>query len=247
MALLPRPPSSASSSRSVPPTLPYPTPPQVYIFLIGLVFSLTLPMANHVDYDVRHGEYSFGYSLSDLFRPVHGDGSNHEHAWKKMCLVLLLGVGMVGMQGLRNGGMAVSRDSTVVIALYFEVALAFLWTAAILRDDLNVYQFVGCAVIVLGSSTVLVLKGMEERRLLARDKGVAFSASSGYSHLVDLEKNLLAFDDLNHDNHDDGYNGYNADVYRGDSDATDQRGRGSIQGTELAQSRTDTNTNQAGV
>eukprot|EP00619_Florenciella_sp_RCC1007_P009271 CAMPEP_0205906084 /NCGR_PEP_ID=MMETSP1325-20131115/1744_1 /ASSEMBLY_ACC=CAM_ASM_000708 /TAXON_ID=236786 /ORGANISM="Florenciella sp., Strain RCC1007" /LENGTH=275 /DNA_ID=CAMNT_0053272069 /DNA_START=39 /DNA_END=863 /DNA_ORIENTATION=- len=120
----------------------------VYIFMVGLFFSLTLPMANHVDYDVKHGEYSFGYSLSDLFRPVHGDGSSHEHAYKKMFLVTLLGIGMVGMQGLRNGGMAVSRDSTVVIALYFEVALAFLWTAAILKDDLNVYQFVGCAVIV---------------------------------------------------------------------------------------------------
>ena len=60
------------------------------------------------------------------------------------------------------------------------MALAFLWTETILRDDLNVYQFVGCAVIVVGSSTVLVLKGMEERRLLAREKGAAASAGAGY-------------------------------------------------------------------
>ena len=77
-----------------------------------------------------------------------------------MFLVTLLGVGMVAMQGLRNGGMAISRDSTVVIALYFEVALAFLWTATILKDDLNVYQFVGCVIIVLGSSTVLPMFGV---------------------------------------------------------------------------------------
>lgn len=124
----------------------------LYTFCFGTFFSLAIPQYNH-----NH----FGDALWDLLSSGNSSEGNQSF---KIFLVLSLGIGMCTQQGLRNAGIAFSRDSTVVVALYVEVALAFFWNLTVLQDCLNPYQYSGATIIVIGCTTFVILRHVDEKQ-----------------------------------------------------------------------------------
>ena len=51
-----------------------------------------------------------------------------------------------------------ARDPFVVVIMYSQIAFAYMWDVAVLGARPTVYQIVGAAVIVCGSSTSVILR-----------------------------------------------------------------------------------------
>lgn len=87
-------------------------------------------------------------------------GDQEPLTWEAWCLIFCVGIAMVSQQGLRNMGLALSTDSAVVVALYFEVVLSFVWDIVILHNESNAFMFCGAALIVIGSSGSAIIKNI---------------------------------------------------------------------------------------
>jgi drug/metabolite transporter (DMT)-like permease len=95
----------------------------------------------------------------------HEDFFLDDPSWFKLACLALLGILMVSQQGLRNYGLSIASDSSVTVVLYAEVAFSFAFDLAVLGARPSPLQFLGAALIVIGSVLAVVLRVLARRKL----------------------------------------------------------------------------------